>query len=58
MIKDVIKILPLAMNMDFEKAAMHAVQFVFKCLIYGCFFHLSQNFFKKVQEKNMIDQPR
>ena len=55
MIKDVIKIEPLAIHMDFEKAVMNSVSITFKCLIYGCFFHLSQNFYKKVQEKNLID---
>jgi hypothetical protein len=55
MIKDVIKVLPLAVHMDFEKAVMNAVTLLFKCIIYGCFFHLSQNVFRKVQESNLID---
>jgi hypothetical protein len=55
MIKDVIKVLPLAIHIDFEKAVMNTVNLVFKCFIYGCFFHLSQNFFRKVQECNLID---
>ncbi len=42
-----IKVLPLAVHMDYEKAVMNAVTLIFKCIIYGCFFHLSQNFFKK-----------
>jgi hypothetical protein len=55
MVKDVIEVLPLAIHMDFEKAVMNVVTLLFKCKIYGCFFHLSQNFFKKVQECNLID---
>ena len=55
MIKNAIQVKPRAINMDFEKATMNAAITIFECQIFGCFFHLSQNFFKKVQEKNMID---
>ena len=55
MVKDVIKVYPVAIHMDFEKAVMNSVILIFKCIVYGCFFHLSNNFFKKVQEKNLID---
>ncbi len=47
MAKDVVEVLPLAIHMDFEKAAMNACTLLFKCKIYGCFFHQSQNFLKR-----------
>ena len=41
--------------MDFEKAVMNAVTLLLKFIICRCFFHLSQNFFRKVLERNLID---
>ena len=35
--------------MDFEKAAMNADKIIFKWQIYGCFFHLSQSFWCRIQ---------
>ena len=50
MIKSAIKVYPKAIHMDFEKAVMNACVLLFKCHIFGCFFHLSQNFFRKLSE--------
>ena len=49
MVRSYIKTSPNSINMDFEKAAMNAATSVFKCQIYGCFFHLSQSFWRRVQ---------
>ena len=54
MIKSYLKILPESINMDFEKAAMNAAKLVFKCKIYGCFFHLSQSFWRRVQKLGLV----
>ncbi|RNA32841.1 hypothetical protein BpHYR1_042735 [Brachionus plicatilis] len=39
------------LNCDFEKAAINAFRLVFKCEIHGCFLHLSQAWFKRINEK-------
>ena len=43
---------PNSINVDFEKAVFNAVQKTFGAgvEIYGCYFHLSQNFFKHVRK--------
>lgn len=54
MIKNSIKQSPKSLNIDFEKAVMNAGKIVFDdCAIYGCFFHLSKFFFRRVQ-KNLL----
>lgn len=43
---------PLSLNVDYEKAVFNAAKLVWPlCHIYGCFFHLSQSFLRKVQSK-------
>jgi len=43
---------PLSLNVDFEKAVFSAKKEVWEnCLPYGCFFHLSQSFLRKVQSR-------
>jgi hypothetical protein len=45
-----IKHMPQSYNADFEQAVFGAVKDTFpECELYGCFFHLSQNMFKKVK---------
>ena len=40
---------PITLNCDFEKAIHLAAHKAFEnCLIYGCFFHLSQNWYKRL----------
>ena len=40
---------PLSLNCDFEKAIHLAANNIFEnCSIYGCFFHLSQNWYKRL----------
>ena len=38
---------------DFEKAAINALEENFISVITGCFFHLSQNIFRHVQEQGL-----
>ncbi|RNA13100.1 hypothetical protein BpHYR1_006663 [Brachionus plicatilis] len=45
---------PKSINMDFEKAAMTAAQEIFKWKIFGCFFHLSQSMFRRVQTRGYL----
>src|SRR5688572_17336502 len=41
---------PATITMDFEKAAINAGNQCFtKAEIHGCFFHLSQNIFRRIQ---------
>ncbi len=55
LIKKNIDIDPKSISVDFEKAVFKAVVKVFPLIIiYGCFFHLSQNFFKHVQQYNCL----
>ena len=35
---------------DFEKAAINAVESVFPGVAFGCFFHLQQSLYRKVEE--------
>ncbi|KAF0766389.1 DDE Tnp4 domain-containing protein [Aphis craccivora] len=43
---------PQIINLDFEKATLHVIQCVFgeHVHIQGCFYHLSQNTYRKIQE--------
>lgn len=54
MVKSFITNDPKSINMDFEKAAMNSAQMIFRCKIYGCFFHLSQSIFRRVQNKGYV----
>jgi hypothetical protein len=55
LIRKNIKISPNSISVDFEKAVFKAALNVFPMIIiYGCFFHLSQNFFKHVQQYNCL----
>ncbi|CAF0918334.1 unnamed protein product [Brachionus calyciflorus] len=57
MILSLVKVHPNSLNIDFEKAVICAANKVFpNCLIYGCFFHLSQSFLRKVQKKGLINE--
>lgn len=40
---------PVSINCDFEIAAINALKLVFECRIYGCYFHLCQSFWGKIQ---------
>lgn len=44
---------PNFVNCDFELAAINALRSVFGCKIFGCFFHLSQSFWRRVQSCNL-----
>jgi hypothetical protein len=48
--------MPLSFNVDFELATFNAVKFIFghDVQIYGCYFHLSQSFFRNVQLNGLI----
>ena len=53
MIRKIVDTKPTSINMDFEKAVMNAAISVYpNCLIYGCYFHLSQNFFKQLNTRS------
>ena len=48
------KIKPKTVTMDFEKAAMNAVQEAFgEIEIHGCFYHLTQNIYRKIQANDL-----
>ena len=46
---------PLRIMVDFEKAAINALEENFISVITGCFFHHSQNIFRHVQEQGLAD---
>lgn len=47
-------VVPNSINIDFERAAINAVETVYpNTSKYGCFFHLSKNIYKKVQENGL-----
>ena len=50
-----IKVKPLSINVDFEKAVFNAIKEVFNCRIQACFFHLSQSFFRRVQTQGYLN---
>lgn len=56
LIKGFLTSMPLSFNVDFELATFNAVKFIFghDVQIYGCYFHLSQSFFRNVQLKGLI----
>ena len=45
---------PFTIMIDFEKAAVNALEENFISVITGCFFHLSQNIFRRVQEQGLV----
>jgi hypothetical protein len=48
---------PKAINTDFEKAILNAIQSNFPSTkIYGCYFHLASNLWKNVQKKGLCSQ--
>ena len=57
LIKNLITSMPQSFNVDFELATFNAVKEVFgpNIEIYGCYFHLSQSFFRNVQLKGFIN---
>ncbi|CAF0740712.1 unnamed protein product [Brachionus calyciflorus] len=54
-IKNDLKVsVPDSINCDFEMAAINAAKKVFGCNIHGCYFHLSQSLYRRVQKKDLI----
>ena len=51
---------PTSFNVDFELATFNAVKKVFgnSIQIYGCYFHLSQSFFRNIQVKGLLKEYR
>lgn len=47
---------PIHIMLDFEKAAMNAFEENFVAIISGCFFHLSQSIFRKIQSEGLTTQ--
>ena len=41
---------------DFEKASIDVLEEHFLAVVSGCFFHLSQNIFRKIQSKGLTNQ--
>ena len=41
---------------DFEKASINAFEEHFLAVVSGCFFHFSQNIFRKIQSKGLTNQ--
>ena len=55
LIKKNLDIDPLSISVDFEKAVFKAAFKIFPCIkVYGCFFHLSQNLYKRVIKYQFI----
>ena len=47
---------PVTINIDFERAIINACRTVYPLsLLSGCFFHLSQNIYRKVEENHLSD---
>ncbi|XP_059154938.1 uncharacterized protein LOC131940304 [Physella acuta] len=45
---------PISIMIDFEMAVIKSVERVFpKCEVKGCFFHLSQNIYRKIQDSGL-----
>ena len=40
---------PTSIMVNFDKAAMNALENKFIACVYGCFFYLSQNIFRRIQ---------
>ena len=50
---------PASMNMDYERAAINSANTVFAgSEVSGCFFHLSQNIYKRVQNNGLVNMYR
>ena len=60
LIKHFLTSLPESFNVDFELATFSAVRQVFgsNVQIYGCYFHLSQSYFRNLQIKGLINHFR
>jgi hypothetical protein len=54
-----ITVIPKSFNVDFDLATFKAVRKVFgKIEIYGCYFHLSQSFYKNILLKGFVNEYR
>ncbi|CAF1078247.1 unnamed protein product [Brachionus calyciflorus] len=53
MILSLISKKPSSINCEFELAAINALKIVFGCKIYGCYFHLSQSFWRRIQTEGL-----
>ena len=60
LISDRITCMPKSFNVDFELATFGAIRKVFgnEIQIYGCYFHLSQSFFRNIQLQGFINDFR
>ena len=47
---------PAAIMVDFEKAVINAFEEIFIAVVPGCFFHLSQNVYRKIQSEGLVTQ--
>ena len=47
---------PAATMVDFEKAAINAFEEIFIAVVSGCFSHLSQNVYRKIQSEGLVTQ--
>ena len=47
---------PLYVMLDFEKAAINAFEEGFVAVVSGCFFHFSQNIYRKIQSLGLTNQ--
>ena len=47
---------PKTIMVDFEKAAINSFENNFNVVISGCFFHLSQNIWRKIQSEGLTVQ--
>ena len=47
---------PFLIMVDFEKAAINAFEEKFLSVVSGCFFHLSQNIYRKIQSAGLTNQ--
>ena len=47
---------PLCIMIDFEKAALNAFENTFLSVVSGCFFHFSQNIYRKIQSAGLVNQ--
>ena len=44
---------PSSIMVDFEKAQLNALEENFIAVVFGCFFHLSQNIYRQIQSKGL-----
>ena len=47
---------PFLVMVDFEKAAINALESIFLSVVSGCFFHLSQNIYRKIQSAGFTNK--